>query len=80
LKRLAIAIAILIASIIACAAQSVTVIGPITPGDCTMFNSVTVVKDGGIPCQVRAERSSCRMARQRASASPLSTQERESQP
>ncbi len=31
-------------------AQPVTVIGPITPGDCTAFNSTTVLKDGGIPC------------------------------
>jgi hypothetical protein len=34
----------------ALAQTTVTVIGPITPGDCAMFNSQTIVKDGGIPC------------------------------
>jgi len=32
------------------AAQSVTVIGPVTPGNCATFNSTTVIKDAGSPC------------------------------
>jgi hypothetical protein len=31
-------------------AQSVTVIGPITPGDCPQFSSTTVIKDSGFNC------------------------------
>lgn len=31
-------------------AQNVTVIGPITPGDCSQFNSTTVIKDSGVIC------------------------------
>jgi hypothetical protein len=31
-------------------AQAVTVIGPVTPGDCVMFSSVTVLKDAGFGC------------------------------
>jgi hypothetical protein len=31
-------------------AQPVTVIGPITPGDCPQFSSTTVLKDGGFGC------------------------------
>jgi len=50
MRRISAAVALLIASTIAAVAQSVTVIGPITPGDCGMFNSATVIKDGGFPC------------------------------
>jgi hypothetical protein len=51
MKRLALAAALLLASIAAALAQSpVSVIGPITPGDCAAFSSNTVVKDGGFPC------------------------------
>ena len=51
MKRLALAAVLLIASIAAALAQSpVSVIGPITPGDCAAFSSNTVVKDGGFPC------------------------------
>jgi hypothetical protein len=31
-------------------AQNVTVIGPITPGDCPQFSSTTVIKDSGFSC------------------------------
>jgi hypothetical protein len=31
-------------------AQPVTSIGPVTPGDCSMYNSPTVIKDAGFPC------------------------------
>jgi hypothetical protein len=31
-------------------AQTVTVIGPITPGDCPQFNSTTIIKDSGFNC------------------------------
>jgi hypothetical protein len=30
--------------------NTVTVIGPVTPGDCTQFNSTNVLKDAGAPC------------------------------
>jgi hypothetical protein len=51
MKRLALAAALLIASLAAALAQSnVQVIGPVTPGDCTAFSSPTIVKDGGFPC------------------------------
>jgi hypothetical protein len=51
MKRLALAITFLISGIAAALAQAnVQVIGPITPGDCTMFSSPTIVKDGGLPC------------------------------
>lgn len=50
MKRVALALIILIASLAAALAQNITVIGPITPGDCTMFSSTTVLKDSGIPC------------------------------
>jgi hypothetical protein len=32
------------------AQHTVTVIGPVTPGDCTEFNSTNVLKDAGAPC------------------------------
>jgi len=47
---MALILAIWIAGLTGALAQNVTVIGPITPGDCTAFNSPTVVKDGGLPC------------------------------
>lgn len=50
MKRITLALVILIAGIAAAFAQNVTVIGPITPGDCAMFNSTTIIKDGGFPC------------------------------
>lgn len=34
----------------AMAQSTVTVIGPITPGDCVTFNSTTVIKDAGVTC------------------------------
>jgi hypothetical protein len=46
-KRIAFVLAFLIAGIYAALAQPVTVIGPITPGDFAIFNSTTVIKDGG---------------------------------
>jgi hypothetical protein len=51
MKRLALALALLIASLGATMAQStVTVIGPApTPGNIPIFNSNTVIKDSGIP-------------------------------
>lgn len=50
MKKAALAVVILIASYIAALAQNATVVGPVTPGDCAMFNSPTVIKDGGFPC------------------------------
>lgn len=49
MKRTALALLLCLLAF-AATAQPVTVIGPITPGDCTMFSSTTVVKDGGFPC------------------------------
>lgn len=50
MKRLA--LALLFSALVSAAhAQStVSVIGPITPGDCTEFASITVLKDAGIIC------------------------------
>lgn len=52
MNRIILGIAALIAwcSLSASAAQNVTVIGPITPGDCAFFNSTTVIKDAGFSC------------------------------
>lgn len=51
MKRAALALLLcLIAWTAAAAQQSVTVIGPVTPGDCTAFSSTTVLKDSGSPC------------------------------
>lgn len=50
MKRLALAAFLLISGLVAALAQSVTVIGPVTPGDCPVFNSTTVIKDSGISC------------------------------
>lgn len=49
MKRLALTLVILIAGIAAAMAQSVTVIGPVTPGNIPVFNSPTVIKDSGNP-------------------------------
>jgi hypothetical protein len=52
MKRLTLAFLLLAALLcpVAAIAQPVTVIGPITPGDCTAFNSTTVLKDAGFSC------------------------------
>ena len=51
MKRILLALAILIATCLGAQAQSpVTVIGPITPGDCVKFNSTTVLADNGTTC------------------------------
>lgn len=45
-------VALLLGLIVAApqAQSPVTVIGPVTPGNCTAFNSNTVIKDAGSPC------------------------------
>jgi hypothetical protein len=51
MKRLALAAALLIASLAAALAQgTVTRVGPITPGDCASFSSPNTIQDGGFPC------------------------------
>jgi hypothetical protein len=50
MTRIVLCLAALIAWCSAAIAQNVTVIGPITPGDCAFFNSTTVVKDAGFNC------------------------------
>jgi hypothetical protein len=35
---------------LAALAQNVTVIGPVTPGDCAQFSSTTIIKDAGAAC------------------------------
>jgi hypothetical protein len=50
MKRIAIALLLLIGTVYAALAQPVSVIGPVTPGDCAQFNSTTVVKDAGFGC------------------------------
>ena len=51
MKRLALALLLIwIATIGASMAQPVTVVGPVTAGDCPVFNSTTVIKDSGISC------------------------------
>jgi hypothetical protein len=51
MKRIALAAALLIASLAAALAQgTVTRIGPITPGNCASFNSPNTIQDGGFPC------------------------------
>jgi hypothetical protein len=51
MKRIALALVLLVAAATAAFAQStVTVIGPITPGDCPQFNSTTIIKDSGFNC------------------------------
>lgn len=51
MTRIVLVLAALIAwcFVSASAAQNVTVIGPITPGNIPQFNSTTVIKDSGIP-------------------------------
>jgi hypothetical protein len=41
-------VAVLLLAACPAVAQNVTVIGPITSGDCAQFNSTTVIKDGGL--------------------------------
>jgi hypothetical protein len=50
MKRMALIFAIFFAGLTGALAQNVTVIGPITPGDCPQFSSTTVIKDGGFNC------------------------------
>lgn len=50
MKKLLAALAFIAAISPALAQAPVTVIGPITPGHCTVFNSNTVIKDGGFAC------------------------------
>jgi hypothetical protein len=51
MKRLAFVIAFLIAGIAAALAQTtVSVVGPVTPGDCVQFSSITILKDAGVTC------------------------------
>ena len=50
MKRLALAILFLVWTVAAALAQNVTVIGPVTPGDCSVFSSPTVIKDAGFGC------------------------------
>src|SRR5580765_3185291 len=49
MKRIVIAFTLWIAAS-AAMAQPVTVIGPITPGDCPQFSSTTIIKDSGFGC------------------------------
>lgn len=51
MKRILLALAILIAATLGARAQTpVSVIGPIVPGDCVKFNSTTVLADNGTTC------------------------------
>jgi hypothetical protein len=50
MKRLYLALILLVLAAWPAHAQPVTVIGPITPGDCAYFNSVTILKDAGFQC------------------------------
>jgi hypothetical protein len=50
MKRLSLALLLLVLAVWPAHAQPVTVIGPITPGDCAYFNSVTILKDAGFNC------------------------------
>jgi hypothetical protein len=52
MKRLYLALILLVLATWPAHAQrnTVTVIGPVTPGDCTQFNSTNVLKDAGAPC------------------------------
>ena len=47
---MALILAIFLVGLTGALAQNVTVIGPITPGDCAQFSSTTVVKDAGSTC------------------------------
>jgi hypothetical protein len=50
MKRLALALLLCLISFAAMAQSTVSVIGPITPGDCVAFNSQTIIKDAGTTC------------------------------
>jgi hypothetical protein len=50
MRKIALAFFLLVASACIASAQNVTVVGPITAGNCTIFNSTTIVKDGGFAC------------------------------
>jgi hypothetical protein len=50
MKRLSLALLLLVLAVWPVWAQPVTVIGPITPGDCALFNSNTILKDAGFSC------------------------------
>ena len=51
MKRILLALAILIAATLGARAQTpVSVIGPVVPGDCVKFNSTTVLADNGTTC------------------------------
>src|ERR1700722_1359436 len=50
MKRLSLALLLLVVAAWPAHAQPVTVIGPITPGDCALFNSTTILKDAGVAC------------------------------
>src|ERR1700722_2823453 len=45
MKRLSLALLLLVLAAWPAHAQPVTVVGPITPGDCAYFSSVTILKD-----------------------------------
>lgn len=49
MKRTALALLLCLLAFAATAQSPVTVIGPITPGDCAAFSSTTIIKDCGIP-------------------------------
>jgi hypothetical protein len=50
MKRLSLALLLLVLAVWPVCAQPVTVVGPITPGDCAYFSSVTILKDAGFQC------------------------------
>ncbi len=50
MKRLLALAFLLAACSVALSQSTVTVIGPVTPGNCTAFSSTTIIKDGGAPC------------------------------
>jgi hypothetical protein len=50
MQRIILAVLALLAWCSAAVAQPVTVISPVTSGDCTLFNSTTVLKDTGFAC------------------------------
>jgi hypothetical protein len=50
IKCIAFSILLLILITISASAQTVTRVGPITPGDCASFSSPNTIQDGGFPC------------------------------
>jgi hypothetical protein len=50
MKRLALSVLYLLCLMASAIAQGITAIGPITPGNCVVFNSITIVKDSGVTC------------------------------